>query len=211
MTENIPIFLSALLLGISAGFSPGPLLTLVISVSLRHGFIEGVKVSMAPLITDLPIIIVSVLVLSRLKEVNIILFIVSSLGCVFLLYLSHESLTFKGEDLNIKDVRLHSFHKGVLANLFNPNPYLFWFSIGSPIIIRSNNSIISTLIFVCTFFSLLIGAKIIISSIVSRFKNFLSGKVFIWINRLLGVVLLFYAVWFFKDALKYIRLTISQV
>jgi threonine/homoserine/homoserine lactone efflux protein len=53
------IFLSAgITLGLSAGFSPGPLSTLVISHSLRYGTREGVKVAMAPFITDVPIVFV---------------------------------------------------------------------------------------------------------------------------------------------------------
>jgi len=46
-------------LGVSAGFAPGPLLTLVISETLQHDIKSGVKVALAPIITDLPIIILS--------------------------------------------------------------------------------------------------------------------------------------------------------
>lgn len=42
-------------LGLSAGLAPGPLLTLVISETLQHGVKSGVKVALAPVITDLPI------------------------------------------------------------------------------------------------------------------------------------------------------------
>ena len=43
-------------LGLAAGFAPGPLLTLVISETLQHDIKSGVKVALAPIITDLPII-----------------------------------------------------------------------------------------------------------------------------------------------------------
>jgi threonine/homoserine/homoserine lactone efflux protein len=53
-------FLSAgTLLGLAAGFAPGPLLVLVISETLRHNIKAGIKVSIAPLITDVPIILIS--------------------------------------------------------------------------------------------------------------------------------------------------------
>jgi len=48
------------LLGLSAGLAPGPLLTLVISETLQHDIKSGVKVALAPFITDLPIIILTV-------------------------------------------------------------------------------------------------------------------------------------------------------
>jgi hypothetical protein len=43
-----------IILGLSAGFAPGPLLTLVISETLQHNINSGVKVALAPIITDLP-------------------------------------------------------------------------------------------------------------------------------------------------------------
>ncbi|MCD6225405.1 MAG: hypothetical protein J7K32_07820 [Deltaproteobacteria bacterium] len=44
------------ILGLSAGLIPGPLLTLVISETLRHNIKAGIKIAVAPLLTDLPII-----------------------------------------------------------------------------------------------------------------------------------------------------------
>ncbi|MDY6953588.1 MAG: LysE family translocator, partial [Thermodesulfobacteriota bacterium] len=48
-----------IVLGLSAGFAPGPLLALVISQTLRHNAVEGLKVALAPLVTDLPIILIT--------------------------------------------------------------------------------------------------------------------------------------------------------
>ena len=39
---------SAVVYGLSAGFSPGPLLALVISQTLRYGIREGVKAAWRP-------------------------------------------------------------------------------------------------------------------------------------------------------------------
>ncbi len=64
--ETLSSLAAGTVFGLSAGFAPGPLLTLVITQTLRHDIREGVKVAMAPLITDLPIILLSLLVLSRL-------------------------------------------------------------------------------------------------------------------------------------------------
>lgn len=41
-------------LGLSAGLSPGPLQAIVISETLLKGKKEGIKVALAPLLTDLP-------------------------------------------------------------------------------------------------------------------------------------------------------------
>jgi len=55
-------------LGLSAGFSPGPLLALVVSQTLQYGTMEGIKVAIAPLLTDCPIILVSLFVLARVAN-----------------------------------------------------------------------------------------------------------------------------------------------
>ena len=47
---------SGLIFGLAAGVSPGPLLTLVVQQTMRHGVREGVKVTAVPVITDVPIV-----------------------------------------------------------------------------------------------------------------------------------------------------------
>ncbi len=56
--------LLGLTIGFSAGVSPGPLLALVVTTSLRHGRWAGFQVAASPLVTDLPIIILSLTVLN---------------------------------------------------------------------------------------------------------------------------------------------------
>lgn len=56
----IGFLLSGILLGLSGGLAPGPLLTLVASETLRHGARAGVRVALAPLLTDLPIVLATV-------------------------------------------------------------------------------------------------------------------------------------------------------
>ncbi len=50
-------------LGLAAGVSPGPLLTLVVSSTLARGFGAGLRVALAPVLTDAPIIVLAILVL----------------------------------------------------------------------------------------------------------------------------------------------------
>ena len=54
------------ILGASAGVAPGPLLTLVVAETLKHNIKEGIKVSLAPIITDMPIIILSLFLLEKI-------------------------------------------------------------------------------------------------------------------------------------------------
>ena len=67
----VAFLVSGVVFGASAGLSPGPLLTLVIRETLRHGTKEGLKVAAAPLLTDAPIIALSLLVLARLENARL--------------------------------------------------------------------------------------------------------------------------------------------
>ena len=94
-----------ILLGLSAGFTPGPLLTLVISETLEHDIKSGIKVSVAPIITDLPIIIITVLIFSQLSSFHHILGIVSLIGACFVLFLGYESMRSNGSESSLQEPR----------------------------------------------------------------------------------------------------------
>ncbi len=77
--------LLGLSLGLGAGLSPGPLLTLVITATLERGFGAGLRVALAPFITDLPIILATLLFLNSLPEVAVVGLTLA--GGLFVLYL----------------------------------------------------------------------------------------------------------------------------
>ncbi len=197
-------FLSAgTLLGLAAGFAPGPLLVLVVSETLRHGIKAGLKVSIAPLITDVPIIFVSLIVLNRLAEFKSILGCISIFGALFILYLGYESLKTKGVELNLSSSKASSFKKGVITNALNPHPYIFYMTVGAPIIYKSiNQHILATLSFVGSFLFLLVGSKVILAMVVERSRTFLKGRIYIWVMRILGVLLIIFSLILFRDGLK---------
>ena len=92
-----------MILGLSAGFAPGPLLTLVISETLQHDIKSGIKVALAPIITDLPIIILTLFILSELSDFHSILGIISLTGGFFILFMGYQSYHAKGLELNLEE------------------------------------------------------------------------------------------------------------
>jgi threonine/homoserine/homoserine lactone efflux protein len=58
--QVIDYFGKGTLLGLAAGFSPGPLTVLVIGETLRHGLRSSLQVATAPILTDIPIILLIV-------------------------------------------------------------------------------------------------------------------------------------------------------
>ena len=194
-------------LGLSAGFAPGPLLTLLISETLQHDIKSGVKVALAPIITDLPIIILTLFVLSKLSNFHNILGVISIAGGFFILSMGYESLCTKGIELSIQEAEPKSLTKGVLANALNPHPYLFWFSVGAPTMTKAMSvNIIAPLTFIISFYTFLVGSKILLAILIGKSKSFLSGKVYMYTMRFLGVILGVLAFVLFYDGLKLLNI-----
>jgi threonine/homoserine/homoserine lactone efflux protein len=185
---------SGLAFGLAAGFSPGPVLTLVISETLRYGFKAGLKVAFSPLITDLPIILICVFVLEFFSYFHWILAVISILGGIYLIFLAFESFRIKQEEMDIKKLKPKSLQKGTIANFLNPAPYLFWISIGAPTVIKAS-TISSWLVFFYVFgmYFLLVGSKIFIAFLTGKSKPFIQSKLYVYINYFLGFVLLIFA------------------
>ncbi len=193
-----------LILGLAAGISPGPLLMLVISETLRHGTGAGVRVALSPLITDLPIILVTVLLLSRLSDYQAILGLVSLLGGCFILYLGYESLRARDIDVGDKAAQRapRSLAKGILTNALNPNPYLFWIGVGAPTLTKATAAgPAAPALFLLGFYGLLVGSKVLLALVVGRTKGFLNGPLYRYTLRLLGLVLCGLALGFFHEGL----------
>jgi len=190
-------------LGLSAGFAPGPLLTLVISETLQHDIKSGVKVALAPIITDLPIIILTLFILAKLSNFHNILGIISLTGGFVILFMGYESIRTKGVELNLKEAKPKSLTKGILVNALSPHPYLFWLSVGAPTITKAlSQSIIAALAFICSFYALLVGSKIVLAILVGKSKSFLVGNVYTYTMRFLGLALCVLAFILFRDGLK---------
>jgi len=194
------------ILGLSAGFAPGPLLALVISETLQHNIRSGIKVALAPIVTDLPIILVSLFILSKLANFQSILGVVSLGGGTFLLVLGYQSLKTQDVDMEMQETRPKSLIKGVLTNFLSPHPYLFWLSVGAPTMTNAMSSHpLAGVAFIGGFYVCLIGAKIAVAVLVGKSKTFLAGNLYRTIIRSLGVLLIILAGILFYDGLKLLQ------
>jgi len=82
---------SGILLGLSCGLSPGVLLTLVLTQTLRHGVREGCKIALAPLGSDLPIVLLALFFASKVSAFRPVLGVISLAGGAFVLHLAWDS------------------------------------------------------------------------------------------------------------------------
>jgi threonine/homoserine/homoserine lactone efflux protein len=126
---------------------------------------------------------------------------------MFLVYLSIESISFRGTEINTDNRKPKSVKKGIITNFLNPSPYMFWFSIGAPTVVKAmDTGLVSVLIFGASFYVTLIGSKVVVALITSKSRYFLKSRHFIYTIRLLGVVLLIFAAIFIRNGLSYFGL-----
>ena len=201
-------FLSiGLVLGLSAGFSPGPLLMLVISETLHHGTRSGVKVALSPVITDLPIILVTLLLLVKVSGYHDILGVISLAGGLFVLYTGYESIRTRPVRLDLPREQPKSLRKGVLTNFLSPHPYLFWVTVGAPVLTKSLSiGLAPFFAFIGSFYLSLVGAKIVLAIAVGRSKVFMSSRLYLYTMRFLGILLALFAAMLFREGLKLLGL-----
>lgn len=195
---------TGLILGLSAGIAPGPLLALVISETLRHNVKAGIKVALAPMITDVPIIFLAFLMSASLGEFKVMLGLISFAGGLFILYLGISIIRSSGTEIKINDVSSKAFRKGILVNALSPHPYLFWITVGAPIMTKAlTRNVYCVIAFIAGFYGLLVGTKIFLALIAGKSRSFIMGRTYNLIMRMMGLILCFFAGLLFLDSLRY--------
>jgi threonine/homoserine/homoserine lactone efflux protein len=130
-----------LIFGISYSFAcvvqPGPFQAFLFSQSITNGWRKTIPLVFAPLMSDVPIIIVVLLVLTNIPHEAIQ--ILQCFGGVFLLYLAFNAYK-TWRNFNQSDKQnvppQHNFFKAVIVNLLNPGPYLGWSLVMGPLLIK---------------------------------------------------------------------------
>lgn len=176
---------------------------LLFSETLQHGKGAGMRVAFAPLFSDLPIVTVAILILSRLPNSDVVLGSISLLGAAFLVYLAYRGWKVEPHS-NALNAAPRSLAKAVLTNLLNPNPYLFWGTVGAPLILRTWRVYpLIAVAFVVVFYVFMLGADAVLVLVVERARDFLRSKWYVYVIRGLSIALLLIAVRFTFDAARF--------
>lgn len=203
----IEYLIAGISLGFIAGISPGPLLVLVITETLKHNRKEGIKMAFVPLVSDLPIVLFSVFIIYKISNSDFVLGMISWLGALFLIYLAYENIRIKSFNIKETDGKMTGFKKGVLVNFFSPHPYLFWMLVGAPLSIKAyQENVLFAILFVIGFYVTIIMTKAVVAYLSDKSKNFLSGSSYIIVIKILGFVLLFFAIILIKDGFSFLNI-----
>lgn len=179
-------------LGLAAGVSPGPLLTLVVSSTLARGFGAGLRVALAPILTDAPIILLAVVFLQDVPPSWLAL--ISAVGGCVVIGLGIATLRSSVPDKELEDAATPSSRdlwQGAIVNLLNPHPWIFWITVQGPLLIQGwRRNPVAAVMFVAAFYAAIVGSKVAIAWIVARGRHALSDR---WYRGLLigcGILLI---------------------
>ncbi|MBN1121482.1 MAG: LysE family transporter [Anaerolineae bacterium] len=131
------LMLQGLTLGVSAAATPGPFQAYLIAQSAKKGWRRSIPIAFAPIISDGPIIVLVLFILSQVAEV--FLQIVQLAGGAFILYLAWGAIKSyrqaNSEIIEQPDQADQSLIKAALMNSLSPGPWLYWSLITGPILI----------------------------------------------------------------------------
>ena len=193
--------LTYVLFGVSYGFAaaaqPGQLQAYLISRAVSTGWRRTLPAVFAPLLSDLPVIVLVLLVLTRVPPA-----MVSGLrlvGGVFLLYLAADAIRRwrrRDGEAPLPDVPAHrTFIEAVFVNLLNPNPYLGWALVLGPWLLEAlERSSATGVALLGAFYSTLVvasGAMVVLFSLARA----LGPGVARWMLLLSGIALGVFGVW----------------
>ena len=192
------IYLSqGLVLGGTAAAQPGPLQAYLLSQTMKNGWRRTLPAAFAPLISDLPIVLLVLLVLTQTPEWSLQLLRI--LGGIFLLYLAYGAYKSYRTAVTATPQPLESTQQGMLKaalmNLLSPNPYIFWATIAGPILIAGwKQSPSSGIGFVLGFYLTLVGGFVAFIILFALTKH-LDARLSRLLSGLSALALLFFALY----------------
>jgi len=168
---------TGLTLGLAAGLAPGPLQALIVTTTLHRGFGAGWRVAIAPLLTDVVIVSLSVAVLSVLPDA--VLTGLTVVGGTLLVGLGVAELVRARRPLPPEDAGGSSkdLATGALVNVTNPHAWLFWVTAGGPLLIRLYRASPPTAVgFLAAFYLALVGSKVGLAAVVAAVRHQLGDR-----------------------------------
>ena len=190
------------LLGIIAALSPGPLMALIVSETLKNGFGGGMRIAVTPVLTDIPFIIGAFVIARSIESSIVLLAVISFIGAMFMAYLAYKNFSAKKSDFSFTpSSSVGSLKKGMVVNLLNPNMYIYWFSIATPVF--AVGTVVQNVMYAGALLFCSVAVMILIAYGISRVRLHMFDYAH-WVLRILGLFLLLFAYNLFITGLQLI-------
>ncbi|NJN67443.1 MAG: LysE family transporter [Chloroflexaceae bacterium] len=147
-------------LGFAAAMLPGPFQAYLLSQTMKNGWQRTLPAVLAPLLSDGPIIVLVLSVLTQVPEW--FLSVIQVVGGLFILYLAWGAFrSFRHTRPALEattETTTRSLLKAILVNVFSPGPWIFWSTVTGPLLLEGwRDSIGAGVGFVTMFYATFIG------------------------------------------------------
>jgi len=143
----------------AAAVQPGPLQAFILSSVAQKGWQRTLPAAFSPLLSDGPIALLALLLLSRVPET--ISRILQAAGGIFLIYLAWGSFRRWKQQTTTESMASDSVPRTLLqaaaVNILNPNPYLGWSLVLGPAVLAAwHESPMNALVLIIAFYATMV-------------------------------------------------------
>lgn len=189
-------------LAMAAAVQPGPFGAFLMSEAARRGIRPTFIMAFAPLISDLPVLIIVLLFYPLIPSAALDLLQVA--GGLLLLYLAYSGFVAASNpiDTTTGGEEGAGFWQASLINLLSPGPYVFWGTVGGPLLIAAwQDSLFSGASFLAAFYLSFISGLIGLMALFSLTRR-AGSHATTWVVRIMALVLLGFGVYLIVTGIK---------
>jgi threonine/homoserine/homoserine lactone efflux protein len=198
----LSLALAGAVLGVVEGIKPGPLLTMVIRETLSGGLRAGIWTAAAPVFTDGPLIVLSLVAAAWIATQSSVLLAITIAGAIFLAYMGIECFSLELPDMMTQAAPPKaSFLRGITTNLLNPGVYVFWFLIGGPLMASAvDQEVLAPVAYALSFLGTIIMTKVCIAYLISKSSQGITSQTYRNLLSVCGLVMLCFSLYYVWQA-----------
>ena len=193
MAINIEI-LNKILLGVTLAAPIGPVSLEMIQRGLKSGFLSAFVVRLGAAVGNLLCLLVSYYSIVQLNKNHFVITGLSIIASLLLIHRAYICVTSKIESLTLDSGKTGS--NGILTGLYlsiaNPIAFIFW----SGIMANSSSGLNTGLAFNLLIILGVLIWGVIFSLFLSVGKNYITREILLYVNRIAGVVMMYYGIKF---------------
>lgn len=171
----LTFLLQGMALGVTAAAAPGPFQAYLINQTLTNGWRRSAIITLAPLLSDAPIVLLILFLLAQLPAS--FLGWGSIAGGVFALYMSSRLFNqWRAASLEHPQNQIPAsggLLRGVMMNALSPGPYTFWTLVNGPLLLKALQlSAWHAAAFLIGFYTILIGGMMFLVVVFHQARRF---------------------------------------
>lgn len=202
--------MESILYGISTGIVMSLMLGTVffalLQNSIDNGFKSGMLISAGVILSDIILISIAVFNANLIPRGGTTEMIVRICGGVFLLYYGLNNI-FRNQRVAYPPTRrgriLVFISRGFLLNILNPGNFIGWLAVSVHLTQVVHYSVEQTVLFYIGALSAIFGTELLISFSASRLKRWITDRLLMTIDRVVGVLFLGFSVFVVWPAVKH--------